>query len=334
MLRTLKDNPERFFIYNNGISGICSNFEVSRHNINIFGLQVINGAQTIKTIREAELSALNLSNVYVLFKLTTTKNPNVKKNIIQASNSQTSIVPADFRANDEIQIFLNDKLKDYKYLGNDNKSKKLFYVNKRQQIDAKTKKKNITIDLATLTKVLAAIKLGPHISSATSSLFDIEKNYWKIYGDEGAPLDSWNTSAIIETAAIIFVWKRVEYLRKQEIKKLKNETPEKIDKPAHLALLPRFHIIYSYFYLLENKYPSEIKNIYTNIASGKVFDKGNNFIDRWFPIIIMAFTTIFHTEKSFNFRNWQRQKESIENLKNQLNILPPHLLEFNENLFK
>src|SRR5438105_3120910 len=42
--------PDNFFIYNNGISCLATEVKVADESVNVTGLQVINGAQTVKAI--------------------------------------------------------------------------------------------------------------------------------------------------------------------------------------------------------------------------------------------------------------------------------------------
>jgi len=50
IIETAKNDPEQFFIYNNGISCLATNVETFSDRIVVTGLQVINGAQTVKAL--------------------------------------------------------------------------------------------------------------------------------------------------------------------------------------------------------------------------------------------------------------------------------------------
>ncbi len=113
---SLKDEPEMFMAYNNGISTIADQIEVddidSGTNFvkikKIDGWQIVNGGQTTASIYNAYKSNVNLENVSVQMKLVvlkSTANANeIVANISKYANSQNPIKISDFSANDEYHI--------------------------------------------------------------------------------------------------------------------------------------------------------------------------------------------------------------------------------------
>ena len=89
------------------------------------GIQVINGAQTVLSINQAAKDGeeSKFGDIHILLKITQTKDQDLKEKITRYNNSQTAILPADFRSNDPIQKFLNEKLNDYYYFGPEMKGK-------------------------------------------------------------------------------------------------------------------------------------------------------------------------------------------------------------------
>ena len=53
IVKTAREAPDRFFLFNNGISCICKELKISENQIDVSGLQVINGAQTVKALFNA-----------------------------------------------------------------------------------------------------------------------------------------------------------------------------------------------------------------------------------------------------------------------------------------
>lgn len=108
MLRTIRYTPERFFIYNNGISatGNSVTFEKDEDGnefiSSITDMQIINGGQTTASLYNAYMNygKDSLDNVFVQMKLTVIKHEedydDMVENISKYSNSQTTVRPGDF----------------------------------------------------------------------------------------------------------------------------------------------------------------------------------------------------------------------------------------------
>ena len=112
---TIEKSPEEFFYYNNGVSCLATSVSSQATNgtvLKLNGLQVINGAQTVRTIGE-HASDANLQKVRVLIRITPRDmrpdNPDFATNIIRYNNTQNAIKEQDFIANDPVQIALKDQ---------------------------------------------------------------------------------------------------------------------------------------------------------------------------------------------------------------------------------
>ncbi len=113
---TIKNNPGRFFAYNNGISATAEAIEIEQHTdgrlliSNIKNLQIVNGGQTTASIHRAGISdESDLSEVYVQAKITVAdqiKMEELVPKIARFANSQNSINEADFASNDTFHIEL------------------------------------------------------------------------------------------------------------------------------------------------------------------------------------------------------------------------------------
>ena len=113
---SLKNEPDMFMAYNNGISTIAESIEVDEESstkdfvdINtITGWQIVNGGQTTASIYNAYKGKVDLSAVSVQLKLTVIKTENrmneIVGNISKYANSQNPIRMSDFRANDDYHI--------------------------------------------------------------------------------------------------------------------------------------------------------------------------------------------------------------------------------------
>lgn len=108
--KTLRDEPDMFFSYNNGISTTASEIEVKNidgveYITRLYDWQIVNGGQTTASIaaslndREADLT-----KVYVPMKISVIRDmenvDDLVKSISTAANSQTAIKNSDFSANE------------------------------------------------------------------------------------------------------------------------------------------------------------------------------------------------------------------------------------------
>ena len=109
MIATLKENPERFFSYNNGLTATASEIIIQKETdttLSISGiknLQIVNGGQTTASLHYAKFRAnADLSRVFVQMKLSVVE-PDLLEAIVpkiaQYANTQNKVNAADFFAN-------------------------------------------------------------------------------------------------------------------------------------------------------------------------------------------------------------------------------------------
>lgn len=111
LANTIKDasEHERFFLYHNGVSITCSDFdfEPSNNQIEISGYQVINGCQSLVSFYQ---NSDKLSdNIFVLTKIIKVEpqSPLIQK-ITKNANNQNAISLKDLKSNDRVQISLQN----------------------------------------------------------------------------------------------------------------------------------------------------------------------------------------------------------------------------------
>ena len=105
--KTLLDSGEhsKFFLYHNGITIICSTYEIKNNHITIKDYQVINGCQSLITFYENRL--LLSGDIVVLAKIIMVEpHSNLIDKITYYANNQNAISMWDLRSNDRIQIGL------------------------------------------------------------------------------------------------------------------------------------------------------------------------------------------------------------------------------------
>lgn len=108
--KTIKEKPEMFFSFNNGISATAKHIEFSSggskaapYITKITDLQIVNGGQTTATI--ASMQECDLSKVFVPMKICVIKDEeeysDIVKEISTSANSQTAIKKSDFLSGDD-----------------------------------------------------------------------------------------------------------------------------------------------------------------------------------------------------------------------------------------
>lgn len=103
---TIKNEPTKFFTYNNGIACTASEVKLSPDGHNIIAmedLQIINGGQTTASLTSAVLKdRLSLDNIFVPMKLTVVRNDDYDtmiQNISKYANSQNKVKDSDLFSN-------------------------------------------------------------------------------------------------------------------------------------------------------------------------------------------------------------------------------------------
>ncbi|MDQ0861602.1 AIPR family protein [Bacillus sp. V2I10] len=126
--KTLKEELNNFWYYNNGVTIVCDDYAFVRGLVNITAPQIVNGCQTAKTLAgyfknmtSSEINELEQEG-YILIKIIKTKksaDENLKKElrdkITRYTNSQNAVKGLDFYALDTFQRTLKISFKQYGY---------------------------------------------------------------------------------------------------------------------------------------------------------------------------------------------------------------------------
>jgi len=110
--RTLENEPELFFSFNNGITATAEAITTETRDeglviTSLDNLQIVNGGQTTASVYSAYKSKHDLSKVFVQMKLSVVS-PNVAKELVprisEYANSQNKVSAADFFANHPFHV--------------------------------------------------------------------------------------------------------------------------------------------------------------------------------------------------------------------------------------
>ena len=115
--KTIKNEPEKFIAYNNGLTITATDIKISsrKGNLQIDSLtdfQIVNGGQTTATIYFSQKDGLDIENIKVMAKINVAKNNNTEEldeliaNISEFSNAQSRVSNVDLKSrNPELMKF-------------------------------------------------------------------------------------------------------------------------------------------------------------------------------------------------------------------------------------
>ena len=305
---TLANEGDMFYLYNNGISAICTKMEIKPNpsgkgeRMIFTNFQVINGAQTVNSIHDFnEKDGLlkddaqeKLEDVNVLVRITEVKvdetkenawAKKLKRNMTNYNNSQNVVKNPDFRSNDLIQDILKAKFKEREIMYRATfPPLEVVYMPKRAYC---LKKGRVVVYMDSMAKSLYAFKKKKSmvkINSTSNFLYDDSKDgeYWFLFGDENRnPVKEIDEDKFDEFAAILILNHFLESRLKEGRKGTKlDDIDGMVVRTGRLFLWAFGHVIREFYTDLEGE-------IYAKIIDGKAFESKpqtdrNSFIDIWY----------------------------------------------------
>lgn len=169
---TIRDNPESFWLKNNGITIICDHFEIDGKEVKLKNFSIVNGGQTTYMLHKSKLITES-QDFYLPCKIIETAGETEdEKNlfsleIAKATNSQKAIKPVDLKANSPEQVRFSQTMRE---VG-------VFYQTKRGEVVPKEFKPTyLNSDLSEIGKLcLSGIFQMPGTSrNKPSSLYNAD----------------------------------------------------------------------------------------------------------------------------------------------------------------
>jgi len=166
-----ENHPKNFWFYNNGITIVCSSYEILPNSfIQIKAPQIVNGCQTATTIYNcwSTSSKIEQENIdgTILVKIIQDAKSEKRKNITKFTNSQTAVTGKDFFALDSFHTQLQKEFKDLGYFyetqANSSKALTIKYSGNtkyKHLFDAKFNKNNVLL-AKEITQIYIASLLG------------------------------------------------------------------------------------------------------------------------------------------------------------------------------
>ena len=216
IISTAEKAPDHFFYFNNGVSAVCTGYQISDSELLAQNFQIINGAQTVGALGRAKTH----SDIEVLFRLTRTASVKTEKGInrqiILYNNSQNVIKHSDFRSNDQLQIWLERRFQGQMPLG---VLPKLRYARRRS---AFWKGGAHIIKLEELAKIRYAYFWEPTLIHSSPKLLWTHLAeggaYEKAFGIAGEIPEMWSDEEFQRCLLAIAYYNRVEENCKTEAK--------------------------------------------------------------------------------------------------------------------
>lgn len=113
IMKTIDEQPNNFWAYNNGITALVNNYSVTREGkeeeLTITGIAIINGAQTTGAISSVD----NLKCAWIPIRFIVCEDISIIDDIISNNNKQNEILPSDLRSNDKTQNRLRKEFEPY-----------------------------------------------------------------------------------------------------------------------------------------------------------------------------------------------------------------------------
>jgi len=123
MRNTLRQSPEYFWYFNNGVTIVCDSARKTAEKghaiLRVTNPQIINGQQTTRTLNIAPSKKASVLVRVISIPRSRTRNQadfeGLVSNIVAATNWQNAILPSDLRANDTRQVSLQRDLAKLQY---------------------------------------------------------------------------------------------------------------------------------------------------------------------------------------------------------------------------
>ena len=178
------NNPDKcrdFFFFHNGITAICNKMEeVENGTYKFYGLNVVNGCQSLNTILSCSENVKKREDAYILFRFYEIPQRDRADSISTNTNTQSTVKARDLRSNSR-QVLKLKKSFEQKYPNG-------FFATKRGEVVPADKETNQVVELSLLGKQLTAWYMQrPNLSYGETKIFD--KYFNTLFKNEYSPDD-------------------------------------------------------------------------------------------------------------------------------------------------
>jgi hypothetical protein len=175
------DKHRDFFFFHNGVTAICNKITMDGNKLDVYGLSVVNGCQSLNTILSCSERVKALDDTYIMFRFYEIPQRDRADKISISTNSQSAVKPRDLRSNDKRVLNLK-KLYEQRYPNG-------YFVTKRGEQPPAEKNKVNVLDMADLGKYLISWhSQRPNIAYSEAKIFD--KYFEQLFKREYKPEDA------------------------------------------------------------------------------------------------------------------------------------------------
>lgn len=132
IVTTLKECPQNFVLYNNGITIVCNKLIPDGKTLRIRNLQIVNGCQTCNSIYKAYKQKTDLSKAKVIVKIIETKGESVTQGIVRGTNRQNIVYKEAFETTRQF----HKDLEEFINIMETNGFHKVFYERRSKQYNS------------------------------------------------------------------------------------------------------------------------------------------------------------------------------------------------------
>jgi hypothetical protein len=326
------EDSAKFFLFNNGISCLATEVIPEEQKLRVRGLQVINGAQTVKSLfkafqklRREQREWPKDNRPQVLVRITEVpggygESGRVREQIIRANNTQNSIRDSDFRSNDDVQESLVGQFEKLR-----RKNKNVAYIRKRTE---KTPGDKIQVKLEEFAKSIYAFMYDPtDFSGNSDSLFlDSDQGYYrKIFGDGDSVWDRMPEKHFRYRAAIYWIAQEAADFLKDYRANL-NDADERAALERKWLFINAIRMVIQLAFLKDGEpledYVARFAEGDWGIQSG---DPRSEEIKKIFRQAVRGVIFAYKNDKkhtpSFVHRNWMRGKNTTQSIREAIKAI-------------
>jgi hypothetical protein len=301
--------------------------EVKDTSVVVQNLQVVNGAQTVRSLHRAakEQGAASdaVKDALVLLRVTQAGNQygaagRFRDSIVRANNTQNVIKLSDFKSNDPVQEDLRRQFAEYRRFG-----KPVCYVPKRT--DPRLNGGTHIIPMEEFAKTVYAFLFDPvSFSAKTAFLFDDGKNgaYTRVFGDGR---ESYTAMPLEEFRLRSAIW----WLSDEFSRRLKQDREKAPASFAKAALERKWFLLFMARLVLQRTFGGEAYKTELWKHYRGEWRMGENGAGEWFErIYSVARDALIYRyseevkKPSFIHRNWTRSMDSVRALADYAELAP------------
>jgi len=327
ILATAIEHPEQFFLFNNGISCLCTSLDVQEEKITISGLQVINGAQTVRSLvmasrpRRGGPSPWVKDQPVILTRITVipegyAQGGKLREEITKSNNTQNIIKDADFRSNDPIQRNLISQFNELK-----REKRNVVYMPKRTAERPDPKKWEIIKIKEFAKTVYPFLDDAISYSESASFLFDDSENggYATVFGDGETVPEKMPTDDFRLRVAIYWIGQAIGA-------RLKKDLDAETDPDQRQALERKWPFIYGarcalQLHFEDEDWKGQARKLYKGDWSFGEDNRGK-WVESLYKMskagVLMAYSNERQSNTKFSYRGWLRSSETPQAIRRTL----------------